>query len=58
MKYLYLIKFLIYGGIASYDYSIGSKFTLAWAMLAILTLSFLIVEEVKEVIEKQAKPNP
>ena len=53
MKYLYLIKFLIYGGIASYDYSIGSKFTLGWEMLAILILAFFIVEEVKEVIEKK-----
>lgn len=52
MKWFYLIKFLIYGGIASYDYSIGSKFTLAWAMLAILVLAFYIIDEVKDELKK------
>lgn len=44
---IYLIKFAVFGTIASYDYSINSKWTLAWFTLTMLTLALFIVEELK-----------
>ena len=55
MRYVYLIKFAIYVGIASYDYSIGSKWVLAWSMLAVMMLAFFIVEEVRHLFEEYSK---
>ena len=41
------IKFMIYASIASYYYSIGSKWTLAWSFLAVFALALFIVSEIK-----------
>jgi hypothetical protein len=43
----YLLKFFAFAMIASYDYSIGSKWTLAWFSIAMLELALFIVEELK-----------
>lgn len=52
MRWIYLVKFTIYGAIASYDYTIGSKYTICWMLLAILTLAFHIIEEIKHTIHE------
>lgn len=44
---LYLLKFVIYGSISAYDYSINSKFTIAWLLLAILMIVFWLHGELK-----------
>jgi len=43
----YLLKFFAFAMIASYDYSIGSKWTLGWFSIAMLELALFIVEELK-----------
>lgn len=48
---LYLLKFCVYGGISAYDYSIGSKWVIAWLLIALLVLAFWIVGDVKHTIE-------
>lgn len=45
MRVYYLLKFAMFATIASYDYSIASKYTLAWSFLAILML-VLFLEQV------------
>lgn len=45
---LYLFKFCFYGGIAAYDYAIGSKWTIAWLIIALLVLAIWIVQKIKE----------
>jgi hypothetical protein len=42
----YYIKFMIYGGIAVYDYSINSKWVLPWLLLAIMVLIFGAIEDI------------
>jgi len=44
---IYLLKFTFYGAIASYDYSINSKYTIAWLLLAILVLVLWLRGELK-----------
>jgi len=39
---------MLYAGIASYDYSIGSKWTLAWFSISMLVLAFAIITEIKD----------
>ena len=46
--WIWLIKFAFYGGIACYDYWIGSKYMLGWLLLALLMLAFYIVDEIKQ----------
>lgn len=51
MRWFYIIKFLLYGGISAYDYSIHSKYTLYWALLAGLMMLFyfeVVIKELKE----------
>lgn len=48
---LYLLKFAIYGGISAYDYSIGSKWTIIWLIIALMMLAFWIVGDIKNTIE-------
>ena len=48
MNDVYLLKFVCYGGISAYDYSIKSDFTLLWVMLSIMVISFWIVGEIKD----------
>lgn len=43
----YLIKFFFFAGLASIDYSKGSKFALMWFSIAMLELALFIVEELK-----------
>lgn len=47
MKYLYLLKYIIYAGIVSYDYNINNKFVLIWFSLALLILDAMIIKETK-----------
>ena len=51
----YFIKFMIYGGISVYDYSIHSKWTLVWLIIAFLCLAFTIIEEIKHHIDEVLK---
>lgn len=55
MRIIYLIKYLIYGGISVYDYSIGSKYTLGWFLLAILMLFFFIDANDNKINPKESK---
>lgn len=48
MKIFYLLKFAFYASIASYDYSINSKWTLAWSFLAILTIVLFLEQVIKD----------
>ena len=48
MTIIYILKFAIYGGIAAYDYSIGSKYMVAWLLLAWFMLALSIINELKE----------
>jgi len=48
---LYLLKFAMYGGISAYDYSIGSKWVIAWLILALLMLAFWIVGDIENTIK-------
>lgn len=48
MTIIYILKFAIYGGIATYDYSIGSKYMVAWLLLAWFMLALSIINELKE----------
>lgn len=50
---VYLLKFSIYGAIASYDYMVKSNFAMAWLMLAILSIVFWFRGEVKLMIDKK-----
>ena len=43
---IYLLKFAIYGGISAYDYAINSKYTFAWLILAILSVSIWLRNEI------------
>jgi hypothetical protein len=43
----YLIKFFFFAMLASYGYSISSKWTLGWFSIAMLELALFIVEELK-----------
>jgi hypothetical protein len=56
MKYFNAIGFIVYAGVASYDYSIGSKWTLAWCFLSIATLFSFGIEIIFKKIE-DSKPN-
>lgn len=47
--YIYLIKFFIFGGIATYDYATGSKWTMGWFLLALLMLVFLLLSQLKQI---------
>ncbi len=47
MGLIYGLKFALYGAIAAYDYSIGSKYTLAWLILAAFMLSLFTISEIK-----------
>lgn len=49
---IYLLKFTIYGGISAYNYSINSKWTFAWLILALLMLAIWIVGEIEDLIKK------
>lgn len=49
---LYLVKFLVYGGIAAYGYSENSKYVLVWMLLALMMLAFFIVISIKEEIDE------
>lgn len=51
MKTFYLLKFALYATIASYDYSINSKWTLAWSFLAILMIVLFLEQVIKESIK-------
>ena len=51
----YFIKFMIYGGISAYDYSIHSKWTLGWLIIAFLCLAFAIIEEIEHHIDEVLK---
>jgi len=55
---IFLINFLIYGYIAAYDYTIGSKWMVCWGLLSLLMLAFFIIEEIKFAMKKQAQPEP
>lgn len=44
---IYLLKFAFYGGIACYDYAIGSKFMLVWLLLAILCIVIWVKDGLK-----------
>jgi len=56
MKWMYLIKFLAYGGVGVYDISVQRyAFCAGWFILALMMLAFYIIEEVKEVINKNHK---
>lgn len=43
---IYLLKFDIYGGISAYYYSISSKYTFAWLILALLSISIWLRNEI------------
>ncbi len=45
---IFLLKFCFYGGISAYDYSIGSKYTFGWLVLALLVLAIWIIEKIRE----------
>ena len=47
----YLLKFAIYGGSSAYNYSIGSKWTIIWLIVALMMLAFWIVGDIKNTIE-------
>lgn len=47
MTIIYFLKFAIYGGIATYDYSIGSKYMVAWLLLAWFMFALAIIHELK-----------
>lgn len=52
---IYYTKFLIYGLMSIYDYSIGSKWTFAWLLLALSMLSFAVISEIKSYIDYKFK---
>ena len=43
---IYLLKFAIYGGFSAYDYSISSKYTFGWLILALLSMSIWLRNEI------------
>ncbi len=53
---IFLIKFLVYGYIAAYDYAIGSKWMVCWGLLSLLMLAFYIIEEIKFAMKEQVQP--
>lgn len=55
LKYhdFYLLKFAFYIGISSYDYSIQSKWVIAWLGLALLMLTYYITEDIKNHINEK-----
>ena len=53
MKYIYLIKFAFYMAIVLYDCSIDSKYTIAWALLAIIMLIFHLELSIKDYIDEK-----
>lgn len=44
---MYLLKYILYGTISAYDYSINSPWTLAWLLLATLVLAFWVEGNIK-----------
>jgi hypothetical protein len=52
-NYFYIIKFIFYAGIASWEYSIGSKFTLAWFSIAILMLVLHFEMRINDIKEEK-----
>lgn len=52
LAHIYLAKFVIYGGISAYDYSIQGKWTFAWLILALMMIMFFIDATIKESRER------
>lgn len=54
---IYLLKFVIYIAISAYDYSIQSKWVIAWLGLALMMIAFYIIEDIKNHIDEKRNIN-
>jgi len=50
MKYIYLLKFIIYGSIGAYDYYNCNRLAAMWFLLSTASLAFYLLIEIEEMI--------
>lgn len=52
LKYLYIVKAIVYGIVATFSYARGSKWAMGWISIMVITLTIYLEMTIKDELKK------